>query len=110
MGFYAQKTQKLWGDVSLHEALNGQVGGDLAGHLRGRGRSEHQDWKAGDHIKRLVNNIRSAAISGRGTPDPARSCLACCRAPRAAHGLLRCACRGDRLPARGACPRAHRGK
>lgn len=42
MGFYAQKTTSLWGDVSLHEALNGQVGG---GHHRGR--NEHKDWAAG---------------------------------------------------------------
>jgi len=45
MGFYAQKTQQLWGDVSLHEALNGQVGGH---HSWGdHGRSAHRDWKAG---------------------------------------------------------------
>lgn len=43
MGYY----QKLWGDVSLHEALNGQVGSNLAGQMRSRGRDEHKDWAAG---------------------------------------------------------------
>jgi hypothetical protein len=43
MGYY----QKLWGDVSLHEALNGQVGSNLAGQMRNRGRNEHKDWAAG---------------------------------------------------------------
>jgi hypothetical protein len=43
MGYY----QKLWGDVSLHEALNGQVGRDFAGQMRARGRNEHRDWAAG---------------------------------------------------------------
>ncbi len=43
MGYY----QKLWGDVSLHEALNGQVGRDFAHQMRSRGRNEHRDWAAG---------------------------------------------------------------
>ena len=62
MAFYT----KLWGDVSLHEALNGQVGSNLARDMRMRGRNEHKDWAAGHRIKQLVNDIRGAAISGRG--------------------------------------------
>ena len=57
---------KLWGNVSLHEALNGQVGSDLEARMRNRGRNDHKDWAAGHRIKQLVNDIRGAAISGRG--------------------------------------------
>jgi len=42
MAFYQQKTQKLWGDVALHQALNGQIDGDRFHHSN---RAE-KDWAA----------------------------------------------------------------
>jgi hypothetical protein len=43
MGF----TQKLWGDISLHEALNGQVGNGNFAREAHRGRDAHKEWLAG---------------------------------------------------------------
>ncbi|EKX35741.1 hypothetical protein GUITHDRAFT_155409, partial [Guillardia theta CCMP2712] len=61
MAFYQQKTQKLWGDVALHQALNGQIDGDRFHHSN---RAE-KDWAAAHRIKGLIGKIRGAAITGR---------------------------------------------
>eukprot|EP00293_Proteomonas_sulcata_P015986 CAMPEP_0184299868 /NCGR_PEP_ID=MMETSP1049-20130417/10395_1 /TAXON_ID=77928 /ORGANISM="Proteomonas sulcata, Strain CCMP704" /LENGTH=64 /DNA_ID=CAMNT_0026610427 /DNA_START=622 /DNA_END=816 /DNA_ORIENTATION=+ len=55
-----QRTQSLmWGDVSMHQALNHQISAYGPNH------SERRDFAAAHKIKNLIGKIRGAAISGR---------------------------------------------
>lgn len=53
--------QKLWGDISLHEALSGQVDG---GRWNQKSDGE-KSWAASKRIKQMVWKNRAAAIMGR---------------------------------------------
>jgi hypothetical protein len=76
--------QKLWGDISLHEALSGQVDG---GRWNQKSNGE-KSWAASKRIKQMVWKNRAAAIMGRrqyphstlprqSTPPQRSYCVAC---------------------------------